>query len=353
MKFNQFGFSLPSVLVAAGLLGVVSLGVINLTKQTTQAQRDFSGSMEATAVLNEIRTYLSDTENCTETFQGRNAINDSSAPNLTALRVKNNTGTFVDKFNINEKYGQGIIRIENYALSDPGTTSDDVDVATEGTTYLLIDFYIGQAATRSRSTKKVKLKVEVDSSDLITTCVAVAASSETWTKNPSDVTEIFYDVGQVGIGLSDPEAALDINGGVKLSDSPDCNASLNGLMKFDGTKMLICEDATWRPMSNAAQSCPTGEYLRGFQADGSLDCAAVNTLSETQYFEVTAPNGTTNASQALGNWKFCALSKTRTTEDDSNNYDHCEVSGSFNSNWNLLLNKHSQDQLWCGAVCIR
>jgi hypothetical protein len=142
-------------------------------------------------------------------------------------------------------------------------------------------------------------------------------------------------------------------GGIKLADSPNCDASLNGLMKFDGTKMLICEEAQWRPVSNAGEECPPNEVLKGFNPDGTLKCEPSSSLSTTQYFEITGGTGTTSNNQSLGNWKFCAMARQKTSEDDENNYDGCRVNGSFNGPWTLELTKHSQDSLTCGAICLK
>ncbi|MEC7275555.1 MAG: hypothetical protein VXV96_04475 [Bdellovibrionota bacterium] len=353
LKFDQQGFSLVSVLVAAGLVAGISLAIMNISKQSTTVQRDFTGKMEVDTLLTEIRAALAVPENCTETFQGRRATDDSSNPALNNLKIRNNAGVFIDRFLVNEKYGQGIIEIRSFALSDPGIATDDVDVAAEGTTYLKIQFYLGKAASREDLTRKIKLKVDVDGSGNIVSCSGFSQNGGLWNRNPGDDTEIYYNTGNIGVGVTDPEASLDVSGGIKVGNSTACNASLNGLMRFDGTSFSVCEGGAWKPVTRAGMNCPSGEFLQGFNPDGSLNCQAANTLSTTQSFQITAGNGTTSASQALGNWKFCALAGQRTTADDSNNYDNCQVTGSFNSTWNLNLTKHSEDQLWCRAMCIR
>ena len=62
----------------------------------------------------------------------------------------------------------------------------------------------------------IKLYVEVDSSDNIIACRAIAGGSDLiWVRSNSNSNDIYYDTGLVGIGTNNPKTTLDVTGEVK------------------------------------------------------------------------------------------------------------------------------------------
>jgi prepilin-type N-terminal cleavage/methylation domain-containing protein len=76
-------------------------------------------------------------------------------------------------------------------------------------------------------------------------------------------------------------------------------------------------------------------------------------ISQGNMFDIVGGVGSTSSSSSIGVWKMCSLNQYRTTEDNDNNYDNCNVDGTFNGNWTLSYSKHSQDSLTCRAFCIK
>lgn len=67
---NEKGFSLVSVMVAAGMLGVLSLGVMQLTKTSSNTQTFFQSSMDSLDLSREVTLILSSPNDCAASFAG-------------------------------------------------------------------------------------------------------------------------------------------------------------------------------------------------------------------------------------------------------------------------------------------
>lgn len=66
-----------------------------------------------------------------------------------------------------------------------------------------------------------------------------------WAVNASD---IYRSTGKVGVGVSTPGAALEVNGGIKISmDSDACSYSKRGTIRFNTTsrKIEYCNESAW------------------------------------------------------------------------------------------------------------
>lgn len=286
IKLNSKGFSLVEVLVAAGMVGVIGLGVMSLTKQSSESAKSLEVNTEMVTVLNEMRAILSDPTNCKKTFDGKNAA--SSATPVDSLIYVNKSGTDVNKFetitrNPNAKYGQGRIKILEYALDDSGA---GVDVASEETTNLVVTFDRGKGISGNQTiSKNIKLWVDVSAGGNIQDCRSISATANLiWTRSNVNQNDIFYSGGQVGIGINDPTAGfqLDVEGNARVSETMKigdkqaigkdidaagppldvageirlqkgnkvCNNGLEGAIRYnDGPKrMEFCDGNSWRQM---------------------------------------------------------------------------------------------------------
>jgi len=204
-KNREKGFSLVEVLVAAGTLGLVALGLAKLAQQQMKSTSTVQANYEIAAILNEMRTILSDPNNCQTTFEGENAASSSAIGRLR----KGST----DKFVIGKKYGQGKVKINSYKLSNKNKTLADDE------THLLIEFSRGRASFREIVVKRIVLQVEPDNQSNITNCLASSAggTSSIWQRGSgTNIDDIFFSSGKVGIGTTDPTTLLDVNGEAKF-----------------------------------------------------------------------------------------------------------------------------------------
>lgn len=95
--------------------------------------------------------------------------------------------------------------------------------------------------------------------------------------SPTDTNMAFYVqqfTGNVGIGTGNPEAQLDVVGGVKIgNDTRICNSTIAGTMRYNSGAMQYCDGTTWQGVGGGG-IVPTGLY--GLcELDGSGMCGTV------------------------------------------------------------------------------
>lgn len=84
--YNQAGFSLTSAIVAAGVLGIVAVGLINLQKNMSFIQQQGAGVQSVAALTQEVRMMLQNPDSCTVSLAGN--IDQSGAPQNPVLFKK-------------------------------------------------------------------------------------------------------------------------------------------------------------------------------------------------------------------------------------------------------------------------
>lgn len=84
--FSKNGFSLVEIMVAAGLLGIVSLGVVNLMKDTEKVKKSSASSSEVDQLVVRMNILLSDPKVCKSTFFNLNPIGAGVPVNTIILK---------------------------------------------------------------------------------------------------------------------------------------------------------------------------------------------------------------------------------------------------------------------------
>ncbi len=68
-----------------------------------------------------------------------------------------------------------------------------------------------------------------------------------WTQNGSNV---YYSTGNVGIGVTNPVVAMDVNGSIRMGSSgATCNSTYEGTMRFNSAtdQVQVCDGTAWPP----------------------------------------------------------------------------------------------------------
>lgn len=204
MFLNEKGMGLTEVLLGAGLLGGLALVGTQLSSNLNRGVKNAETNADIIPLVQSIRQTLSKSENCMATFLGKNPKNEVNA---AAALKDNSVDAFITKtVNPNLTYGQNL-KIVSYKLSDAG---DEVEVDTLKTTNLIIDFDKGKSGYTQSSSKKITLKVEVDGTGKITSCIAMTNSSDSIWKHSDNNVDIYFNEGNAGIGTDTPSVKLDV-----------------------------------------------------------------------------------------------------------------------------------------------
>ncbi len=121
MKFlNQRGFGLMEVVVTAGLLGALSLVVMQITKQSVRTSKTAETSLEINQFVYRLSTLMADKGICEKNFKGKSISSSYSS-------IVSKTGEII--FEVNKKYGNGTIEITNIkTLAGSSSTEAFVEV---------------------------------------------------------------------------------------------------------------------------------------------------------------------------------------------------------------------------------
>lgn len=239
---NNSGMGLVEVMVTAGILGVLAIVGMQLTKTQTKSTVKSSFDSEILLINNEINALLSDPQKCLAAFGGKNAeLELNSTPNISGKYTSIAGGAS------DSGYGNAGISIDKYDLK---ATPSEVN---NKNSYLIINYKNKNLLKGSNGAdtvqKKMALYVEVDAAKKITACRSLSSSStDIWTRG--DRAAIYYSGGNVGIGNSAPVAALDVAGGIKPgneSQVASCNTQSEGSIRYNTTKkaMEFCNGSVW------------------------------------------------------------------------------------------------------------
>ncbi len=177
---NQRAFTLIEVIVVAGLMSVMSLGLTRIMVNQNRSVKTTESKLEIINAVDSIRALLADRETCWSTFRiqrtggsitGVFNPNQIGAGLVTEIKNKND----VRFFPVKTKLGSTTSYIENYVLK----SQTSVAPGTAGISEFLISFYRGKAVFGAKKlTRKINLFVETDSSGNMVDCSSKASNFE-------------------------------------------------------------------------------------------------------------------------------------------------------------------------------
>lgn len=177
---NEQGFSLVQVMIAAGMLGLVSLGTMRLMENQSKSASTTESKFESSETLNDIRLLLSERDSCRRSF----GITPGNPNTGTLLLNSINPGDVTELYYVN--VDQGVEDLRYTADSDPNLapqigSSDirllELDVegsvaaGSSGQAELLVTLYRGSNVYGPQQiTKRIPLNVLTDSSGYLIDC---------------------------------------------------------------------------------------------------------------------------------------------------------------------------------------
>lgn len=206
---HHSGFSLVELMIVVGLIGGLSLVIMNITGQSNKSSAKLQFDTDVTLTTNEINGILSDPIKCLATFA------------TTATPLSINNGKYYTSASGSAPvngYGNSSLKVTSYTLA--GTAPDGVlTIAFQNKN--ILKGSLGQASVL----KKINLYIE-GTPGAIVKCRALSNStSDIWTRGTAtDASNIFF------------------NGGVRVGDenqTSPCDAATEGTQRYNKTVHAI------------------------------------------------------------------------------------------------------------------
>lgn len=171
---NNKAFSVIEVLVATGLLSLISLAIVTLLTETMKTQRGLQAKDAQREVMAEITQHLGDGAACLNTFSGINPTTLATAP--VSVSALNNAGTPVTaKYTIGAQDNSNLLEYKKFELVEYEPNATD---PTQGLVNLAVTLTkLGGVTGVKDIQQKIRLKLNLDASNNITGCSAIGAAS--------------------------------------------------------------------------------------------------------------------------------------------------------------------------------
>lgn len=239
------GFSLAELLIVVGLLGGLSLVVMNITKQSNKSSSKLQFDTDVTLTTNEINGILSDPVKCLSTFASTATPSNIMGKYFVSTVPPGDQG-----------YGNSGLKLTSYTLTG---------AAPNGVLTILYqnkNILKGSAGAANVS-KKINLYIE-GAPGAITKCRSLSTSTtDIWTRGTAtDANNIFY------------------SGGVRVGDETQtstCNSTIEGTQRYNKVthSLEYCGytagppvSYSWRAMGGDPASGMTWQNVTSIRSNG-------------------------------------------------------------------------------------
>ena len=272
-KNLQSGIGLIAVLVLIAIVGILATVIARLGDSAMFVNMAAQSNADVNALTGEIRRLLSDPAICRANFQNRDARSASTT------QLVDRTGTSV--YSVGGTYGGLKLPIQSMQLIDNPGSGDGVEVVAGGMGTTNFVFGITRKLGPQRkhiaqTNRTIRLAVQSNATFQILNCQALSSGEENiWERNPSDLTQISFNDGFVGVGQANPAARLDIAGEVKIGDeNGTCNSPDDeGKIRYRDRSIWYCDGISWKtrplPQMATVNQCQWTNYLNDW--DQSFD----------------------------------------------------------------------------------
>lgn len=217
-----------TVIIALAAIGGAGAYLMKANDESFSKGKSQAIERDADDFTAQVQRMLSHSGTCRSTLNGLNAANSPVTGGIKTI-----AGTTVIDGSIS--FGQSGLRIDNLALRDypdtPPSVDDGVNTLPNGmsSTNLLLTFKeIPKSPYEKRKLqRRVRLIVDQTSSQ-ITNCFAVSSGVDTIWKKEAGTENIFYDLGEVGVGTTNPQEMLHVAGSIRVENDSGDPMTLGG-----------------------------------------------------------------------------------------------------------------------------
>jgi hypothetical protein len=258
-------------MVALGVMSILALAISSMTGNQQKESRAVSESFARLDLERLLISSLASGEICT--FE----LTQPTAKTFNATKINTSTPPIITLSGLHASGSSAaplIVQIGAKASASSASlivkSIDFENIVAAGTpdNYLAdlkIDF---DTAKSVRVLKPIQLRMTLVTDPTspatgkkIVGCLRDPGSGDLWTLTPDNSGNIYYNSGKVAIGTANPNAALDVNGGIKISyDSGACNPFREGTMRYDSSskELQVCNGTVWAgPPSPSPAPAPT------------------------------------------------------------------------------------------------
>lgn len=209
LLLNKKGFSLVESLLAAGFVGIVGLGISEVVIGTFKQQKGIQAKDHQREITAAIRNLLSEEAACIQTFGG---INVMSVNTVTAMK----DAAGASKWVVNTNESNNLLKFTKFETSVfvPDAMAPNMGIA---------EFKVSlEKVNDSGGVKEIRpdvifLRVEKDAANRLVNCIALGeAVNGLWKKSPSNLSSIYYNGGNVGVGINNPSNVFSVNGNISI-----------------------------------------------------------------------------------------------------------------------------------------
>lgn len=202
---NKSGISLVEVMIATGLVSILGLAISNTLTTGFKAQKGLQAKDQQREFTATIRDTLLSDKACKNTFAGV-----SFSGTQTINSIKDATNAIV--FQKDTKDKSKLLKISRMTLEDftPTAGTPGAGTAVFRPYFSKVDTNTGTANELAPDVITIKAQI---ASGLITDCVALGQSSDLWQRSATNLSNIYYNGGNVGVGTISPSYKLEVQGG--------------------------------------------------------------------------------------------------------------------------------------------
>lgn len=239
---NSKGFSLAEVIVAAGLLGALSLVLINISKNQAVVQKRAEASFEINTISNLVTQTLLNSQACAASLGG---VGQEVTEN-SVTSIKNRKGDSI--YEINEIYGNRQVRITEMKLID---IPSPLGLFSELKLRITFEKLSKAISGNKFISKHFSLKIESDAAGDLIKC---------------------YSSTENAVTTAVEQSCISIGGTYDVATS-NCNLS-NYVANEASTNTAVSTKSLSDKLSDlkVEMSCSVGEIFQGFDSSGVKIC---------------------------------------------------------------------------------
>ncbi len=229
-KFHnkQAGFSLVEVMVAVGLLSLISLGFMSMMDNVIRFQRGAQAKDQQKEASSEIRAFLSDPAACLNSMTAPGNVpvaNISGTNSVNYIRLRDGTAfPGAVRYLSGTQDRTGLLTYQRYILGQ-------YDALSQSAVLRVVMGKTGAAGGSAEIQDNVFLHVRFDTVAPfnLNYCVAIGKQTDSfWRMTPANTADIFFGdavVGRVGVGTNAPPSKLTVNGDGLFTSSVAINTT--------------------------------------------------------------------------------------------------------------------------------